>query len=88
MGALRDQQAHRPIALELESERAAELQGSREQHRSHDRLPEKLGDRRRVVGMCAELAPGAFQMHPVSAYRLVLEDEATHLVARNRSNGG
>ena len=42
MGALRHEQAHRPVALELESQRAAELQGGREQHRGGHRLPEQL----------------------------------------------
>src|SRR5215472_6017968 len=87
MGALSHEQAHGAISLQLKGERAAELQGRREQHGRDDCLPEELRDRRWIAGMRTQLAPGVLQMHPVPTYWLILKNEATHLVVRNRSWG-
>ena len=85
MGTLRHQQADRTVALQLEGERAAELEGRGQEHRGGHRLAEQLAHDRWVIGMCAQLAPGALEAHPVAAHRLLLEYEATHLVAARDS---
>ena len=79
--ALRDKQAHRAIALQLQRQLTAEFQGGGQQHRGGDGLAEKLAHGLRIIAMGAQLAPGAFQAHPVAADRPVLDDEATNLVA-------
>src|SRR6185312_14119446 len=79
--ALGNEQAHRPIALELQRQLAAKLQSGGEQHRGCNGLAEKIPDRLRVIAMGAQLPPGAFQAHPMPADRAVLDDEATNLVA-------
>src|ERR1700730_4755400 len=68
-----------------EGERAAELQGPRQQHRGGRRLTEQFAHGWRVIGMRAQLTPCAFQAHPVAAHRPFLEYEATHLVAHRDS---
>src|ERR1700751_2069695 len=83
MRAMGHQQAHGAIPLQLKGERPAELQGRRKQHGRDDCLSEEFGDRRWITGMCTQLAPGVLQVPPVPAYRLVLKNEATHLVVGN-----
>src|SRR6267154_1082971 len=82
---LRHQQADRTVPLQLERERAAELEGRGEEHRGGHRLTEQLAHHRRVIRMRAQLAPRALEAHPVAAHRLLLEYEATHLVAHRDS---
>src|SRR4029077_764244 len=79
--ALRDQELHRAVALELERQRAAELQRRREQHGGDDGLTQKSGHLLRIGRVRAQLPPGRPEARPVSAHGPVLEDEATYAVA-------
>ncbi len=75
MRALRDQQAHQPLALQLQRQRTVELErGGQQHHRAH-RLAQQLLHDGWIVLVFAQIEPGARQSHHVTTYGMPLEDE-------------
>jgi hypothetical protein len=76
MRALRDQQAHQALALQLQRERAVELERGREQHHGADGFTQQLLHGGWIVLVLAQLQPGARETHGVPANGMLLEYEA------------
>ena len=72
---------HRPLPLQLQAQRAFELQRRGEQHRSRHRFAERVANRRRIVAMLQQRAPRRVQVHDVPADRVVLEQETVQAIA-------
>ncbi len=72
---------HGPLPLELQAQRAIELQGGGEQHRGRDRLAESVANDCRILPMLEQRAPRGVQVDDVPANRIVLEQESVQAIA-------
>ena len=80
MRALRDQQGHETLALQLQRERAVELERGGEQHHRGDGLAEQLLDGGWIGLVFAQLQPRPRQAHGMTADGMLLEYESPHPV--------
>ena len=76
--ALRHQQIDQPLALQLQRERAVELERGGQQHDRAHRLAEQLLHGGWIVLVLAQVQPGVRQAHRVAANRMPFENEATN----------
>ena len=79
-GEIDHQHAHRPVGLRLQDEAALELERRAQQHPEHDRLAQKLGDRRRIAVAAEDLVDGGAEPHQPSAQVEGLDLERQHRV--------
>ena len=83
--ALRHQQVDQSLALQLQRERAVELErGGQQHHRAH-RLAQQLLHGGWIVLVFAQIEPGARQAHGVTADGMPFEDEATDEIGLGHS---
>ncbi len=80
-GALRDQQANRPRALQLQRQHPVEFDRAGEQQRSRDRFAEHIAYRLRVLAVFDQCTPGGVQMNQVTPDRIVLEHEPVQTIS-------
>ncbi len=80
MGALCDQQVHQALALQLQRQRAVELQRGREQHHGPHGFAEQLLHGGWIVLVLAQFQPRARETRGVAADRMLLEHEATDAI--------
>jgi hypothetical protein len=73
--ALRDEQTDEALALQLQRDRAVELERRREQHDGADRLAEQLLHGGRIVLVLAQFLPRAADAHRVTADGMPFEIE-------------
>ncbi len=78
--ALRHQQVHEALALQLQRERAVELERGGEQHHRAHRFAQQLLHGGRIVLVLAQVQPGARETHGVAADRMPFENETPDAV--------
>jgi hypothetical protein len=89
--ALRDQQVHQALALQLQRQRAVELERGREQHGRGHGLAQQLLHGGWVVLVLAQVEPRAAHAHGMAADGIPLENESAdpvlaHDVSRTASS--
>ena len=82
VGALRDQQPHAPAARKLHGQCASEFQRCGEQYRRGGGLAQQRLDQWRIGAPRAQFLPGRTQPYPMTAQRMVFEQEAAQLASR------
>jgi hypothetical protein len=79
-----DEQAHRPIALQLDDQRALELERGGEQRSGGKELGHDASQRRRVRMTVENLPARAIEAHQRTAHGCVLEHETRERVGERR----
>jgi hypothetical protein len=85
--ALDDQQPHRVAALDLQHQRAVELDGGGQQRAGGQRLAEHRAQRRRIVVAIEHRPPGPFELGDGTAHGRTLEHESAQQVGHVGESG-
>ena len=81
MCALRHEQTHGAVALQLKSQRAVEFERRSQQYGGRNGLTQEVANHIRIVRVRAQLLPGSFEAHPVAPDGAIFNNEAANQVA-------